>query len=80
MLEAKDQGYNFASGLKKKKEGHRARTAHFLRNFRRSSKKKKGVMELETEVKAKFSLVIFLFHESKNSAVLKRGQGIFEDL
>ena len=37
MLEVKDQGRNFANGLKKKE-----------------------VIKLETEVKVKFSLVIFL--------------------
>ena len=29
------------------------------------------VIELKTEVKVKFSFVIFLFHKSKNSAVLE---------
>ena len=73
--QAQDQGHNFASGPVKK--AHRARTAHFLRNFRISEKK---VLELETEVKVPFSSVTFLFDESKNSAVLGPRAGYFRGL
>ena len=75
------------SSKKKKGGGHRAVTAHFFQNFMRCQKK---VIELETEVRVKFSLVIFLFHESKiviflfheSKIVLSssREQDIFEDV
>ena len=42
---------------------------------------KKKIIELETEVEVKFSLVIFLFDKSKNSAVLEPSlERIFKDL
>ena len=37
-------------------------------------------MKLETALEVKFSLVIFLFHESKNSAVLELRSGHFQGL
>ena len=41
---------------------------------------KKKVIGLETEVKIKFSLVIVLFHEPKNSSVLEPRTGHFRGL
>ena len=84
---AGDQGHNFANGVLKKrrsskKKVHRAGTSNFLRTFMRFQKKKKGknVIELETEVKVKFSLVIFLLTIKKIVLSWSRGHGIFEDL
>ena len=52
------------------------------RNFTNGlkNKKKKEFIELVTEVKVKFSLVIFLFHESKKTAVLEPSTGHFGGL
>ena len=44
------------------------------------SQNKKKVIEKETEVKVKFSLVMFLFHESKNNIVLEPRSGHFRGL
>ena len=56
-------------------------SAFSMANFFQSilSKKTGEVLELETEVKVPFSSVIFLFDESKNSAVLGPRACIFED-
>ena len=70
MLEAKDQGHNFAGGFQKKRSSRR--NGKFFVKLKLLKKKTK-VIELETEVNVKFSLVIFLFNESKNS------EGILED-
>ena len=56
MLEAKDQGHNFASGLKKKIT---AQEPHIF--FVILCDVKKNVIEPKIEVQVKFSLVIFLF-------------------
>ena len=71
MLEAtaKDQQHNFASGIQKKRLSRRNRI--FSAKFQAILKKERKVIELKTEGKVKFSLVIFLFHESKNNAALE---------
>ena len=66
-----------------KQKSYRAGNAQFVRNFKQFQKKrkqKKKIIEPVTEVKVKFSLVIFLFHESKISAVVRQRTGRFPGL
>ena len=49
-------------------------------NFASGLQRKKKVFELEIEVKIKLSLVICLFHQSKNSAVIEPRTEQFGDL
>ena len=82
IFKAEDHGYN---GQVFSKKSLCAKIAYFLRHFRRFSKKKglrtencKFFVKFQTKKKRSWPWPIF--NKSKNSAVLGRGQDIFEDL
>ena len=76
MLEAKDQGQNFASGLQKKKRSSRKRRRFFCEIL--SDFKKKGHRAGKPKIRLSVLSLFSFFRNQKNSASSSRGQGIFE--